>query len=49
MRLADREACSVRKKGLAPEARRFAQGVAWAVALSAPFWALLAAAIVIWL
>ena len=29
--------------GSAPEAQRLAQGLAWAAALSAPFWAVLAA------
>ncbi len=49
MRLARSEARSARGEGLAPETRRFAQGLAWAVGLSAPFWALLAAFLLIWL
>ena len=46
MRPAEWEACPGRDRGLEPEAYRFVQGLAWASALSAPFWALLLA--IIW-
>ncbi len=49
MRLSEWEARSARGEGLAPETQHFAQGVAWAVGLSAPFWAVLAALLFIWL